>query len=91
MDEEICDVCEFDCTVCQDGELLARNEACEDCANVKKDGVLYERCDYCSEPRGSHEFQDGLRCVYCAEEQDEEEARADAEAFAYHLREDRDR
>jgi hypothetical protein len=30
-----------------------------------------EQCVFCGEWRGPHEFEDGLRCVYCAEEQDE--------------------
>lgn len=29
-----------------------------------------ERCVFCDELRAPHEFKDGLRCVYCAEEQD---------------------
>lgn len=32
-----------------------------------------EECVFCGERRGPHEFKDGLRCVYCAEEQDRED------------------
>lgn len=62
----------YDCATCRDGEALGHQQACEDCARVMISGGLYERCDYCGEPRGPHEFQDGLRCVYCAEEDEEE-------------------
>lgn len=29
-----------------------------------------ERCVFCDERKASHEFEDGLRCKSCAEEQD---------------------
>lgn len=29
-----------------------------------------EECVFCGELRAPHEFEDGLRCVYCAREQD---------------------
>jgi len=29
-----------------------------------------ERCNFCGEERSPDEFEDGLRCVHCAEEQD---------------------
>lgn len=61
----------FDCEHCGDGDALRNGEACAYCAYVKDGGgAIYERCDYCGEARAPFEFQDGLRCVYCAEADD---------------------
>jgi hypothetical protein len=34
--------------------------------------VEEEECVFCGERRGPDQFEDGLRCRFCAEEQDEE-------------------
>lgn len=32
-----------------------------------------EECAFCGEPRGPHQFEDGLRCKLCVEEDERKE------------------